>query len=46
VAAANGEPELAHPQDMKPMPKNKATTKRFPKRTKLRNIMNLFLVKK
>jgi len=40
VAAANGEPELAHPQDMKPIPKNTATNKRFRKRTKLRNVMN------
>jgi len=45
LAAANGEPELAHPQDMKPIPKNTTTNKRFPKRRKLRNIMNLFLVK-
>jgi hypothetical protein len=38
--AANGEPELAHPQDMKPIPKNTATNKRFRRRTKLRNVMN------
>jgi len=44
--AANGEPAPAHPQDMKPIPKNTATNKRFPGRTKLRNVMNLFLVKK
>jgi hypothetical protein len=43
--AANGEPEPAHPQDMKPIPKNTPTNKRFLKRTKLRNVMNLFLVK-
>jgi hypothetical protein len=38
--AVNGEPELAHPQEMNPIPKNTATNKRFPKRTKLRNVMN------
>jgi hypothetical protein len=42
VAAANGEPELAHPQDMKAIPKNTATNKRFRKRTKLRNVMKLY----
>jgi len=38
--AANGEPAPAHPQDAKPIPKNTATNKRFPKRTKLGNVMN------
>jgi hypothetical protein len=40
--AANGEPELAHPQDMKPIPKNTATNKIFRERTKLRTVMNLY----
>jgi hypothetical protein len=40
--AASGEPELAHPQDMKAIPKNTATNKKFPKRTKIRNLMNLY----
>src|ERR1700722_19130953 len=38
--AANGEPELSHPQDMKPIPKNTATNNRLLKRTKLRTVMN------
>jgi hypothetical protein len=36
---ANGEPTLAHPQDMKPIPRNKTTNKRLRKRTKL-HVMN------
>jgi hypothetical protein len=40
--AASGEPSPAHPQDMKPIPKNTATNKIFRKRTKLRNVMNLY----
>jgi hypothetical protein len=38
--AASGVLPPAHPQDMKPIPKNTATNKKFPKRTKLRNVMN------
>src|SRR6202162_2925142 len=32
---ANGEPTLAHPQDMKPIPRNKATNKSLRNRTRL-----------
>src|ERR1700688_1859818 len=44
--AANGEPELAHPQDMKPIPRNRTTDKIFRKRTKLRNVMNCIPLQK